>query len=67
MIEQVHHNLENMLQEIGLNENKLKMCNSPSVGKIKPLSVRPNFMSQRVHMNVVQLETMRSRKFKPSS
>jgi hypothetical protein len=45
MIEQVHHNLENMLQEIGLNENKLKMCNSPSVGKIKPLSVRPNFMS----------------------
>ncbi len=43
------------------------MCNSPNVSKTKPLSVRPNFIPQRVHMNVVQLEATTSRKFTPSS
>ncbi len=43
------------------------MYNSPSVSKTKPLSIIPNFIPQRVHMNVVQLEAMRFKEFTPSS
>jgi hypothetical protein len=53
MKEHVHNSLENRLQEIGLSDaqfvqNRLRMCNSFSVDRVKPFFVRPIFIPQRV-------------------